>query len=382
MNRLNIHIYPSQFKFESRILKITESLITHNIIDEVVIIALPGESLSEWEIIDDKRKVWRPSVYSFGLHKGTVYKLLFLIQYFFKVSKFALTNKVSLVNSHSITDLPVAYWIALLNRARLVYDTHELETERNGLTPISKKVYKRIEQALIYKADHIFVVSESIRQWYIDRYNLDNKKISTVKNIPKPFTAQPANNLFEEQLGISPSSIKFLYQGGLFYGRGIPMLLDAFSKVGPDKHLIIMGYGEYSDIVVAYSKKHANIHYVPAVPPSEVLYYSCSADVGIALIENICLSYYYCMPNKLYEYYLAGIPSIVSNFPDMKSFIQAEECGWAVEVDAAEFIKFINQLTMEDVSKIRTHIQRQPNKVSWLTEEDKLTAPYINLFKY
>lgn len=380
MSRLNIHIYPSQFKFESRILKITESLLNNSIIDEVIIIALPGKALLEWEVIDSNRRVWRPAFQSFGLQKGPLFKLIFLIQYLLKVTYFALTHKVSLVNSHSITDLPVSFWVAFLNKAKLIYDTHELETERNGLTPLSKKIYKKVERALIHKADHVFVVSDNIRQWYMRQYGLAENQVSVVRNIPKAFTAPAESNKFGEYLNISPSSIKFLYQGGLFYGRGIPLLLEVFSTIGRNKHLIIMGYGEYTDMVVAYAKKYANIHYVPAVPPSEVLSYSCSADVGIALIENICLSYYYCMPNKLYEYYLAGIPSIVSNFPDMASFVEAEECGWAVDVDAAAFKDFINQLTMEEVGEMKDHIQ-QADKVSWSTEEKKLLAPYINIFK-
>ena len=55
MGRLNIHIYPSQFKFESRILKITESLVSNGIVDQFVIIALPGPALPEWEKIDGNR---------------------------------------------------------------------------------------------------------------------------------------------------------------------------------------------------------------------------------------------------------------------------------------------------------------------------------------
>ncbi|MCX2741555.1 glycosyltransferase [Pontibacter anaerobius] len=379
MKRLNIHIYPSQFKFESRILKITESLITNNIVDEVVILALPGESLPEWETIDEKRKVWRPAFISFGLQKGILLKLLFLAQYILKATFFALRHPVKIVNSHSVNDLPLSYLLSLVTGAKLIYDPHELETEKKGLKRSSQKVYRVVERIFIHKAHHIFVVSDNIKTWYIQRYALDEKRISVVKNIPKSFKAPQANNKFEKLLGLNNTDIKFLYQGGLFTGRGLPILLEAFSKVDQDKHLIIMGYGELERIVEDYSKKFSNIHYVPAVPPSEVLSYSCSADVGIALIENICLSYYYCMPNKLYEYYLAGIPSIVSNFPDMSEFVQAAQCGWTVNVDANEFKNLINNISKEEIDKVKLFIRQSNNKLSWITEESKLITPYSSI---
>lgn len=377
--RLNIHIYPSQFKFESRILKITESLVENDIADEVIIIALPGESLPEWQTIDERRKVWRPSFFNFGLKKGLLYKTLFLIQYVFKITYLAINKEIAIVNSHSITDFPVAWWMSFLNKAILIYDTHELETERNGLKPFSKKVYKIVEKVLIRKAHHIFVVSDNIKLWYQKEYNLKDKEITVVKNVPKPFLALRSEEKFETLLKIEPGAIKFLYQGGLFYGRGIPLLLKAFSLSSPDKHLIIMGYGHYAKDAMEYAEKYANIHYVPAVPPEEVLSYTCSADVGIALIENICLSYYYCMPNKLYEYYMAGIPSLVSDFPDMSGFVKEAECGWTIDVEPDPLEKFINKLTIDEVGKKKEFLKQNRNAISWVNEEIKLIIPYKKL---
>lgn len=379
MKRLNIHIYPSQFKFESRILKITESLIKNDIVDEVVILALPGDSLPEWEIIDEKRKVWRPAFFSFGLRKGAFLKLLFLVQYILKSSYFALRHPVKVVNSHSVNDLPLSYWLSLITGSKLIYDPHELETEKKGLKPLAQKVYRVVERAFIYKAHHVFVVSDNIKLWYIKRYALSDDKISVVKNVPKAFVVPPTSNKFANLLSLDGNAIKFLYQGGLFSGRGLPILLEAFSSVEPNKHLIIMGYGELEEDVIKYSKKFPNIHYVPAVPPSEVLSYSCSADVGIALIENICLSYYYCMPNKLYEYYLAGIPSIVSNFPDMSQFIEEAKCGWTVDVNTNEFKDLINRISREDIGNVKSFIRHHNNVLSWTNEEEKLVTPYLSI---
>ena len=51
------------------------------------------------------------------------------------------------------------------------------------------------------------------------------------------------------------------------------------------------------------------------------------ADLGVAPIENVCLSYYFCSPNKLFEYINAGLPVVASDFPEMRQVIQRFS-GW------------------------------------------------------
>ena len=66
---------------------------------------------------------------------------------------------------------------------------------------------------------------------------------------------------------------------------------------------------------------------MPAVPPDEVLDYTASADVGVTLVEDACLSYRYCLPNKLFEYVMARIPVVVSDLPEMKKLVNEYKIG-------------------------------------------------------
>jgi hypothetical protein len=58
---------------------------------------------------------------------------------------------------------------------------------------------------------------------------------------------------------------------------------------------------------------------------------TADADVGVVLIENTCLSYYLCAPNKLFEYAVCGLAAVVSDFPEMAKFVDAHDCGWKIE---------------------------------------------------
>ena len=69
-------------------------------------------------------------------------------------------------------------------------------------------------------------------------------------------------------------------------------------------------------------------------------------DIGVALIENISKSYYYALPNKLFEYIMAEVPVVVSNLPQMKEIIEKYDVGFAVDIDNRyELITAIKKLS-------------------------------------
>ncbi len=92
----------------------------------------------------------------------------------------------------------------------------------------------------------------------------------------------------------------------------------------PNVHFVILGEGEYRKKFEAEANNSNcsdRIHFLGAVNHTELLTYTASADIGLALIENISISYYYALPNKLFEYIMAGIPILASNLPQMKKVI-------------------------------------------------------------
>lgn len=171
----------------------------------------------------------------------------------------------------------------------------------------------------------ILVVSESIADWYKEEYKIDRP--SVVLNAPNRRKLK-SNNYFCQQLDIREDQIILLYQGGLALGRGVHLILDAFKARGDDKLVVVfMGYGLLEADIIAAAKQHKNIYFFPAVSPRIVLEYTSSADLGISLIENTCLSYYYCMPNKIFEYAMAGLPVLVSNMKDMSKLVTEKIWG-------------------------------------------------------
>jgi glycosyltransferase involved in cell wall biosynthesis len=99
-----------------------------------------------------------------------------------------------------------------------------------------------------------------------------------------------------------------------------------------------------------------------------------SADVGVALIENLSTSYYYALPNKLFEYIMAEVPVIVSNLPQMKAVVEKYDVGFSVDIDnKTELITVIKNLS-EDSKLYKTKVQNCHIASQELNWEKEITS--------
>ncbi|MBE9157906.1 glycosyltransferase [Nodosilinea sp. LEGE 06152] len=333
----------------------------------------------EREPIDSSRDIWRIKLIT---RKLPFLHVLKYIEWIIRIIVQTCDRQVPVVHVHSLSALPAGMLFKWLRRAKLVYDAHELETESNGLTGNRKKTYKVLEKLFIPFADAVLVVGDAIADWYRKTYSLDN--VHVVRNIPDVTSqihfngVEEAGNLpdLKRVLHVPPTETLFIYQGAIFAGRGIQILLEAFSQLPGDRHIVFMGYGELEDLVRNYAAQFSNIHFFPAVPPAEVLSYTRTADVGISLIENTCLSYYYCLPNKVFEYMAAGLPIIVSNFPEMARMVDTHGVGWKSSVDAATVIQLVQSLSPDDLAQARAQVLTTRQLYSWEFEQEKLIEVY------
>ena len=378
--RNSLHISLTEFRNESRVIKLVDSLISHGIFNKVYIAALYAEDLASNEIISPNIELKRFSLISRGLNKSLFLQVFKFVEFVVRIFFFYKKYNIGVVNVHSIGLLPLGFLFKLFRGSKLIYDTHELETETNGLRGIRKWVSKSIERLLIRHVDHVFVVSDSIADWYANEYKIERP--SVVKNAPR-FRLQTKKNLFRESLSILSDQRILLYQGGLMKGRGVQLILDAFKeRKDSDVVVVFMGYGELASEVEKAAKHYPNIYYCPAVPPSLLLNYTASADFGIHLIQNTCLNHYFCMPNKFFEYAMAGLPVIVSNMKEMSFSVQAADFGIVLTEYSVDAINAaVDSLAMRDLSNLSNNAYRFAHAHAWEKQEKVMLEGYRRLLK-
>jgi glycosyltransferase involved in cell wall biosynthesis len=142
--------------------------------------------------------------------------------------------------------------------------------------------------------------------------------------------------------------------------------LDAFANGSSKAHVVFIGHGTLESRVIEFSARHANIHLHAAVPHDEVVSLVASADYGLCLVENVSLSDYYCLPNKLFEYCFARLPVLASNFPEIGGLVAKFRLGVCCDPDPASVRQALHEIVanrpsfpVEDISSLSWDAQAQ-----------------------
>lgn len=365
--RVNLHIYSSNIKNETRIFKETESIIRLGLADHIYIIGVHSDDLLLSESLDLSRDIHRVKLFMSRFNKSKLIDSLKFIEFLFIVVFRYLKYKPIFVNLHSLSVLPLAPFFKTFSSSKVIYDTHELETGKARLGGIIKRISISVEKFLVRWVDTIVAVSPSISKWYQNQF--PNIEVYTIRNIPYNNQQIKPTNHLKVRYSIEENEILYIYQGLISRDRGIDLLINAFAGKFEDKHIMFMGFGESVDEIIEYSKKYSNIHFHPAVNFEQISQITSGADIGFSLIKNDCINHFYCLPNKLFEYIISGVPVIVSDFPDMSEIVVKNDFGWSCQPESQNLLNLINSITMDDVLAKKENIYRNNKKFDWYLEE-------------
>lgn len=344
---------------------------------DVQVVALHDKSLPEKEIVHGI-PISRIRLKTRGLTKNRIVQLIKYFEFVFHVIK--MHRKADIYHCNDLNALPVGVIIKKFfnKNARVVYDAHEYETERNGSRKLEKPFMRWLESVLIRHADRFITVSDSIAREYARLYNIE--KPNLVLNCP-PNQSVSRQNKFRESLGIRQNQTIFLYQGGLSGGRGIAIILDAFLMSENDKNVVVfMGSGPLEAQIKEKAKGSMTVFFYPAVAPEVLLNYTASADFGILFYENTCLNHYYCSPNKIFEYFMAGLPVIVSNLFEMKFLVEKYKVGVVAEnTTPKSLLSSINKICSLDYNQLIKNVRKTSNIFNWEAQVKILLKVYKEL---
>lgn len=290
----------------------------------------------------------------------------------------AVFSKPDIVHCHDTLVLPLGVLVAFITRSKLIYDAHELESDRNGLSFLQSKLTLIAERFLWPYIDGLIVVSPSIRKWYHD--NIGFKYSEIILNSPTLDAKDTiVSNYLREKFKVPQSCKIFVYVGILNKGRGLDFIEHAFQDIRISSHVVFLGYGEMVNQIKSLSNKYPNFHYHEAVQHSEVVPIISSADFGLCLVECVSLSDYYCLPNKLFEYCFAGIPVLASDFPDISRMVSKYSLGKCCDLNIQSIVNAILEIEKSD-SELFMH--NDLHEISWSAQSSRLVQFYSRLLSF
>jgi len=237
------------------------------------------------------------------------------------------------VHAHDLVTLLAGQRIARQTKARLVYDSHELETGRNAkYLRIERWLRGRYERHLIAKTDAVITVSDSIADYLAALYKIARPTV--VLNAPSMMHASINGDHVRQHLGLSEATPLAVYVGSVTTNRGLENCVRALAHA-PLLHIVAVG-PRAAPVAEALVREAANLgvsdrfHLVDPVPHEGVTGFIRSADVSLILIQDTCLSYRFCFPNKLLESLLAGVPVLTAKLVELERIVEKTSAGLAV----------------------------------------------------
>jgi glycosyltransferase involved in cell wall biosynthesis len=245
---------------------------------------------------------------------------------------------------HGMAYMGISVALALGRRhgGKVVYDSRDIYMVAANLARLRgpiKAILARLERGWARAADRVITVNQPYADELARRFDVPAPVI--VMNCSYRFTPPGVQPLrFHERLGLTPETRVALYQGGFSVGRGVEQLMAAIRQV-PNAVLVVMGYGALEaefKAAAAQPEYAGKVFVLPAVPPTELLEWVCSADVVGVLFQRDTLNNYLSTPNKFLEAMAAGVPSVCSDHPGMGPIARATGCGIPVPPDDIDAI--------------------------------------------
>jgi glycosyltransferase involved in cell wall biosynthesis len=291
----------------------------------------------------------------------------------------------AVVHAHDLVTLSAGAALSRSTGALLLYDAHELETQTNywGLNALTRRELRRYERALTPGTAAVVTVCDSIADWLAREYRLPRPVV--VLNAPNPASAATPGDV-RQTLALPESVPLAVYVGSVTIDRGLENCVRALVHA-PLLHLATVGprTSEMEQTLVALAHDLGvteRFHLVDPVAPDRVTHFIASATCSVIAIQNVCLSYAYCLPNKLLESVFAGLPVAVSDLPEMRRFVEAVGCG--VVMDERDPVAIAQALTnlCEEPERYRIRGERLvqfADEFGWPAQRARLLDLYTNL---
>jgi glycosyltransferase involved in cell wall biosynthesis len=272
--------------------------------------------------------------------------------------------------------LPIAVEIKKVAGARVVYDSHEFAREEHAKRWLWRLLYRphvcATETAGVRAADRVVTIGPGIARLLSDTYRL-SRGPEVILNVPNHRTilARPINQKLE-----------LLYHGLMTAGRGIETLILAAAQVKRPTRLVLRGDGKqsYVDGLRRLAEKCAcpgRIVFASAVPFDEVIEAASAADVGLFTPPLTTPQERFMLPNKLFEYMMAGLMVIFSDGDDVSEIIRRYGCGVVLsDVSASSLAAVIDRLEPDEIKQYKDRALQSAHLFCWEREQSKLVALY------
>jgi hypothetical protein len=292
-----------------------------------------------------------------------------------KALQFAIESESHSFHANDWESLPVAAKAARRVHAKLVFDAHEyapLELE-------NRRYWKFLfRPAIIYlikkyspEVDASITVAPVISERYKKEFGLDPLVIlNTPENESLPIRIPNFDH------------IRLIHHGAAIRDRKLEILIETLALCDPRFSLdFILLNNNFA--YIKQLRKLANqlapgrVKFHEPVPPEEIVRRISQYDIGFCLVSPTNYNYLVSLPNKFFDYIMAGLAICVGPSPSMAKFVRQYGLGCvAPSFGPHDIAAMLNGLTIREISRMQMASKGASKELNAQKEMKKLVELY------
>ncbi len=296
---------------------------------------------------------------------------LFYVEYNLRLLLFLLFLKCDAISSVDLDTLPACTFACKIRSKKLVFDAHEYFTEVPEVTnrKITKFIWSVVARTHTPQANLAYTVSKSLADIFSAKYKIP---FSVIRNVPEL-----------QHINTSTHKHFILYQGDLNEGRGLEEAIMAMHHI--NRELVIAGDGllrNKLEQLVKEQQLENKVRFTGYLNATELAKLTQQAWLGLNVLQNAGLSYYYSLANKFFNYIQAGVPQLCAPFPEYQNILAEYKVALPCECKTSTIIGAVQLLehNAELYNEMKTACNRAAQVFNWQTEKEILIEHYQTLF--
>lgn len=280
-------------------------------------------------------------------------------------------TKPDIVHANDLDTLRSAFMYAR-RTTPVIYDAHELSTEGGQLPWWKRWLWRRREARYTHRATRVITVNDNFAHWLQETYRLSSLPVVVMNG--------PSERLEVQEVHYP---VRLLFQGQFFNDRNLSALIDAVAPFAGKAVLALQGWGEAERALRAKVEDlglQGMVEFRAPCIPCRTVRSAAESDVGLVVHKAENLNHMLASPNKLFDYFGAGLAVIASNLPTLRQMVLDTGAGLVFDSESVESLSHAIEELIDDPNRLMS-MKRRASEVSRECSWDIQKEMFLDVYR-
>lgn len=289
-----------------------------------------------------------------------------------ELTKALLDFQPDIIHCVNVFNLEACVEVTRRLGCKMIYEASEywpehLFADQYGLSNSYASHLASVERDVAPRIDRFITVSEPFAEWYQSEVGMSSAQVVLNASMPQ------GDIVFRSDTGVdSGTLIRAVHSGNVMHNRNIDSAVRAIEQVDQVELTVIGSGAALPELIqlVSQLKLEDEVKFRKPVPHSEVIEMLSRYDVGLQLSDAQTRQTDGTIPNKLFDYFAAGLASIVVSTQGVRALEGIEDAALLIEDSKPETVADALR-TLHDDRALLVHLQEHALLMSERYSRDK-----------